>query len=536
MSRAALLIGTSLYRDSALNDLPASGSDVSALAAVLSDRDVGNYRVEQLQDAAYHLLAETTGVFLADRSVDDELLIYLSGHALRNVEQELYFAASNTRCEQLEETTFPASVLSRQLNRCRAGRIVVLLDCCFAGGFSLGAVAKGAVPNVSDDLRGGGRVVIGAATGSEYAFVGKSSDAPRLSAFTAAVVEGLSSGDADRDSDGIVSPEDLFGYVREQLARAEPQQVPTFTSEEMHGSWVIANSSKRLRNSAASPDLSPGFGPRHPTPQRLGELLGPVIEEADAMVGGDRDSILLPTGLTALDDLIAGYRPGQLVLVRGETGVGKSNFVVGAAREAAIVRNMPTTFLSLDLDAKALVRRVLAAEARTPVHFIEDGRMRTRDWDAFTRVLPKVNEAPLTIVDGTESSGLGLRELVNSSAAFEGLRLLIIDGLHEFTDPEDELKLTATIRWLRDVARRQNVALLATISNEGASDPTHSVADSLDRSADVIITIDRPDVRGEDERAGEADLYVRTRRFPLARVAVVYQGHYSRFLDFAVRP
>ncbi|WP_329789739.1 hypothetical protein V1227_36775 [Lentzea sp. DG1S-22] len=93
-----------------------------------------------------------------------------------------------------------------------AGRIL-LLDCCFSGGYGKGIKASTG-GSVLDDRSGEGYVVLTASNAFEYAFEeeGLSLGAPRASVFTDVLLEGLSSGAADLNGDGWIDAQELFGY------------------------------------------------------------------------------------------------------------------------------------------------------------------------------------------------------------------------------------------------------------------------------------------------------------------------------------
>ena len=72
--------------------------------------------------------------------------------------------------------------------------------------------------------------------------------------------------------------------------------------------------------------------------------------------------------------------------------------------------------------------------------------------------------------------------------------------------------------------------------------PRHLVIDSSglnptwSRLADVILDIDRPDLRDKNSlRPGEADIeVVRNRWGPQRAVTVLFQGHYARFVEITL--
>src|SRR5262249_11598066 len=103
------------------------------------------------------------------------------------------------------------------MSRSRSRRVVLLLDCCYAGAFEHGMTARaGEGVGIGAQFGGRGQAVITASSAMEYAFEGDQlTDTRELapSVFTSALVNGLETGDADRDQDGLVALDELYDYV-----------------------------------------------------------------------------------------------------------------------------------------------------------------------------------------------------------------------------------------------------------------------------------------------------------------------------------
>jgi uncharacterized caspase-like protein len=145
--------------------------------------------------------------FCSDRNPDDQLLVYLSCHGLLDGNGLLYYAATDTRQQSLAATAVSAARLTERPDDCRARGQILVLDCCHSGAFARGN--KGDRDSVLDlkqrfQPTGRGRVVLTASRATEYSFEGDQASGEGLpSVFTWAVVDGLKSGEADRDRDGL---------------------------------------------------------------------------------------------------------------------------------------------------------------------------------------------------------------------------------------------------------------------------------------------------------------------------------------------
>ena len=228
--RAALVVAVTDYVDPSLRQLRAPAGDAADLRDVLADPEVGGFSVTSVINEKAQQIRLAIEEFLADRSPDDLLLVYLSCHGMIDLRRRLYFAARDTIKDRLASSGVEANWLLDQLEDCRARRQVVILDCCFSGAFAQGS--KGDTDlGIGERLvgEGRGRVVLTASRGTEYSFEGEplhGEDAARGSVFTSALVDGIRTGAADSDRDGLISVDDAYTYAFERVRRAGTSQTP----------------------------------------------------------------------------------------------------------------------------------------------------------------------------------------------------------------------------------------------------------------------------------------------------------------------
>ncbi|MEV0056485.1 caspase family protein [Saccharopolyspora shandongensis] len=243
--RRALLIATDTYADAAFRKLRAPEADTRAMANVLADPAIGNYSLSTLWNRPAHETNLVLEDFFAEAKRDDLLLLYLSGHGIKDEQGELYFVTADSRRERLASTAVAANFVHRQMDRCRSRSVVVWLDCCYAGAFPFGSNHRGAEDSeVLSRLSGKGRVVMTSSTALEYSFEFSSEtpidlDGEHRSVFTAAIVNGLRTGDADLDRDGLVDSGELYNYVYERVRASTPHQTPLLRAD-IEGTFPIA--------------------------------------------------------------------------------------------------------------------------------------------------------------------------------------------------------------------------------------------------------------------------------------------------------
>ena len=256
-TRNALIVASDDYTDPGLRQLRAPASDAQALAGVLRDPEIGGFQVRTLLNEPAHEVNLAVEEFFADRRPDDLLLLHFSCHGVKDEGGELYFAAANTKLRRLGATAVAAEFVNRLMNRSRSRRVVLLLDCCYAGAFERGMTARaGTGVAIQEQFGGRGRAVITASSAMEYAFEGDElADARELapSVFTSALVEGLETGEADRDQDGMVGLDELYDFVYDKVRTATPNQTPGKWTFGVQGDLYIARRARPVTTPAPLP-------------------------------------------------------------------------------------------------------------------------------------------------------------------------------------------------------------------------------------------------------------------------------------------
>jgi Caspase domain len=231
------------------------------------------------------------------------LLVHFSGHGLKSESGELFFAAANTRPNRLGSTAVSADFVQRCMAASRSRSVVLLLDCCYGGAFAQGVKVRAAgnvnvLDSFPQDKTGGGRgrAVITASSAMEFAFEGDQlgdSQPRRPSVFTSALVQGLATGDADRDEDGWVALGELYDYVFDKVREQNPHQTPS-RQVQLEGELYLARSRRRrIRPAPIPPDLQAAL-----TDPNMYTRLGAVSELRDRLANDH-----LPTAAGAYEAL-----------------------------------------------------------------------------------------------------------------------------------------------------------------------------------------------------------------------------------------
>jgi Caspase domain/BON domain len=230
MAKVALLVGVSEY-EPGLNPLPSAVRDVEAVCEVLLHTEMGGFAASDItllknpERQAVEMAIET---LFSSRHKDDLLLLYFSGHGIKDDRGRLYLATRNTsktqQGELIRSTSVSANFIHDRMSESRSHRQVVILDSCFSGAFAEGMSAKddGTI-DIRQQLGGEGRVVLTSSSSTQYSFEQQGQD---LSIYTHFLIEGIKSGEADRDRDEFISIDELHEYASQKVRELQPAMKP----------------------------------------------------------------------------------------------------------------------------------------------------------------------------------------------------------------------------------------------------------------------------------------------------------------------
>ncbi|WP_426508165.1 caspase family protein [Dactylosporangium sp. McL0621] len=206
----ALVVCNSTYPEDPVHLPNLHGPQVDGLYLwrQLTDDNVGMFsenNVAVLFERSQRDVFEKIENFFRSARSGDTLLFYFSGHG-QLAGGSLYLCLRDTLVSHIRSTGISTDEIGKIINDSFAESIIILLDCCFSGGF------KG---KPSTGLTGTGRYIISATTSVDVA--NDSAEVGTPSPFTEALLESLQLGAEDSDHDGYVDIDDVFRDVEARL-------------------------------------------------------------------------------------------------------------------------------------------------------------------------------------------------------------------------------------------------------------------------------------------------------------------------------
>jgi replicative DNA helicase len=271
-----------------------------------------------------------------------------------------------------------------------------------------------------------------------------------------------------------------------------------------------------------------------------------TLAELEAIEGHGGEMSGVPTGFRDLDELTNGLHAGQLIVIAGRPGLGKSTLGLDFLRSASIKHSLPSVLFSLEMGTSEITMRLLSAEARVPLQRMRTGHMNDDDWNKLARRMGEAASAPMFIDDSPNMTMMEIRAKARRLKQRHDLKLVVLDYLQLMSSPRRvenrQQEVAEMSRSLKLLAKELEVPVVAISQlNRGAeqrSDKRPQLSDlresgAIEQDADMVILLHREDAyEKESARAGEADLIVaKNRNGPTQDVVVSSQLHYSRFVD-----
>ena len=261
----------------------------------------------------------------------------------------------------------------------------------------------------------------------------------------------------------------------------------------------------------------------------------------EAIAGGLTPRDTISTGFPSVDNALGGgFRRGDLVVLGGEVGSGKSALALAAAVRASDAGEK-TRFLSGEMDLPRAAERALAIEARVRIDDLRRGSLddtARANLEAVARRLEPQFPSFSTIDVG------GVPALEQDAPRLSSIDLLVVDPLQSLATGARPLEeeLAAAVRSLKRLATERDVCVFTTSHlpalPRDRKDPRPQLDDfgalgAVKQFADVVLGLYRhemyesaPDVDGATEL-----LVLKNRNGARGYVDLFFYKQWMRFED-----
>jgi replicative DNA helicase len=255
----------------------------------------------------------------------------------------------------------------------------------------------------------------------------------------------------------------------------------------------------------------------------------------------------LPSGFTDLDDMTAGMHAGDLIIVAGRPGMGKTAFALNVAMNACVASKKPVVVFSLEMPKEQLVKRMLCSEARVDGTRLRAGQLWREDWPKLARAAGTMSELPVWIDDTPALSLMELRAKARRLRSEAGLGLIVIDYLQLMRsgvrNDSREQEISEISRSLKGLAKELGIPVIALsqlnrgVESRAAKDKRPQLSDlresgAIEQDADTILFIYRDELYNRDnpDSKNRAEIIIgKQRSGPTGTVYCAFFNEYTRF-------
>jgi replicative DNA helicase len=261
------------------------------------------------------------------------------------------------------------------------------------------------------------------------------------------------------------------------------------------------------------------------------------------------EGVAILTGYKDLDSITSGLRSGEVVVLGGIPGIGKTSFAISIMGNASIDKKWRTVYASTKDSKQTLTERLLCGRAMVNGHLLRSGRLPQRDYPKLSIAVSAISAAPMSFFCEPRMTIKSIVDVAKAHRDETGIDLLIVDHLQMvLVDPARQNKyedVTIAINELKRLARELDIAVLVVSAmNRGARDrnsPEPRLSDlgdsgAIETTSDTVMLLHRPEVFDMDEEKGKAVLDVAKQNSgPTGRIPLTFIADYASFVGYSGR-
>ncbi|HRG61829.1 MAG: replicative DNA helicase [Neisseriales bacterium] len=284
------------------------------------------------------------------------------------------------------------------------------------------------------------------------------------------------------------------------------------------------------------------------------DLLDEVITKMmEAAQREDKDGITgVATHYTELDNYTSGLQRGELIIVAGRPGMGKTSFALNIAENIALKNKMPVAVFSLEMPGVQLVQRMLSSCARVDQSLMKRGDVTHDEMDKIFIAMNELKSAPIHIAETSGINVIDLRARARRLVDRVGkLGVIVIDyvqimsGINSGPGSNRAQEIAEISRSLKTLAIELDVPiiLLSQLNRdvESRTDKRPNISDlresgALEQDADIILLLYRDDYynREDSKEKGIAEINIaKNRSGSTGTIKLAFLNQYTRFENLA---
>ncbi|MBQ3486375.1 MAG: replicative DNA helicase [Clostridia bacterium] len=256
----------------------------------------------------------------------------------------------------------------------------------------------------------------------------------------------------------------------------------------------------------------------------------------------------VPSGFTALDQMLTGFHGGELIILGARPSMGKTSLAMNMAGYAALYAGKSVAVFTLEMPREQIALRLLCSDAKVNMQRVRQGTLNADDWMRLAKSIGPMSGSRIFIDDTAGITPTQLRSRCRRLMMEKGLDLIVVDYLglmHSDGKTESrQLEVSEISRSLKAIALELKVPLIACAqlsrANANRDNKRPALTDlrdsgSIEQDADVVMFIHREgyyDPECEEKNVGEI-IVQKQRNGPLGTVKVAWLSEYTTYANLA---
>jgi replicative DNA helicase len=242
------------------------------------------------------------------------------------------------------------------------------------------------------------------------------------------------------------------------------------------------------------------------------ELMHTVIEELEHYHRGGAQMKGLATGFPYIDKMLAGLGPGEMIVIGGRPGEGKTTLAMNFVEFAAVELKKPVGVFSLEMTSKSLGSRLLFQHAGCDFQRYRTGYLENDDIPKLSNAAMAIARAPLYVDDTPSMTIMELRAKARMMKRKHGIELFVIDYFQLIACDRNmrdrQAELAEISKGIKGLAKSLNVpvVVVAALNRESEREAHRKPrlsdlreAGQLEYDADVVGLLYKPKVDDQGE-------------------------------------
>lgn len=286
--------------------------------------------------------------------------------------------------------------------------------------------------------------------------------------------------------------------------------------------------------------------------RHISSFLTAAVDEVRDLDSVPLDSTVVNTGFATLDEMLAGLRAGQLIVIGARPAVGKTSFALTLALNASR-QGVKVGIFSLEMSGKELAQRIICAESGVSISHFRMGTIPKASWYAIAAACCDIPGNDIEIEDKASVTIGDIRATAARMMRGAERGLIVIDYLQLISSASDGARFQNRAVEVGEISRRLKVlakelgvpvVTLAQLSRQAESHPgLPRLSDlresgSIEQDADTVLFLSRDPDEITDEKSGSRQVILsvaKNRSGPTGEIDMLFVPTSTKFYEVGPR-